>query len=106
MELISCHDCKGGVSFSAARCPHCGSREPAGPYRHSRREIRRHRIEYRNDRNLIFITLGLGAAGSLLGISTSASTFGAVIYGVAYGTLGLLIGVPVAFVINVTRGWR
>jgi len=33
----------------------------------------------------------------------SASTFGAVVAGFGYGLLGVLIGVPLAFAINITR---
>jgi hypothetical protein len=54
-ELISCHDCGNGVSFTALACPHCGSTEPSGPYIRSRKEARRYRIEERNDRILITI---------------------------------------------------
>ena len=34
---------------------------------------------------------------------TASGTFGAVLSGTGYGTIGLLLGVPVGFVINVTR---
>jgi hypothetical protein len=64
IELINCHDCEKPISFSAAACPQCGSIEPRGPYRHSRREIRRHRIEERNDRTLIVFMVVLGAIGA------------------------------------------
>jgi hypothetical protein len=62
-ELIECHDCGGAVSFRAANCPHCGSAEPAGPYVFNRKEARRHRIEERNDRNLVVVTLSCGLVG-------------------------------------------
>jgi hypothetical protein len=64
MELINCHDCGLSVSFTAVSCPHCGSIEPAGPYRFNRKEARRYRIEDRNDRTLILITVGFGAVGA------------------------------------------
>jgi hypothetical protein len=48
-ELIGCNDCGGAVSLSAASCPHCGSREPSGPYTPAQREKRLHRIEEIND---------------------------------------------------------
>jgi hypothetical protein len=67
MELINCYDCGKPVSFSAAACPQCGSIEPSGPYRHNRREIRRHRIEERNDRTLIVFMVVLGAVGAFYG---------------------------------------
>ena len=67
MEVISCHDCKRLVSFTAISCPHCGSTEAAGPYRFSKREARRYRIEDRNDNNLerfplnvnLFVQMGI-----------------------------------------------
>jgi hypothetical protein len=34
---------------------------------------------------------------------TAAGTFTAVVFGLLYGCLGALVGVPVAFVINMTR---
>jgi hypothetical protein len=106
MELISCYDCGKGVSFSAANCPHCGSAEPAGPYRHNRKEARRHRIEDKNDRTLIATTVVLGMLGAFYGLETSSSILGALVAGVCYGFLGVVIGVPLAFAINITRNWR
>jgi hypothetical protein len=103
-ELIDCHDCGGQVSFRAASCPHCGSPEPSGPYVFSKKEIRRHRIEYRNDINLLVTSLGCAAAGGLYGALVSTGGLGAFLHGLVYGLLGLLIGVPIAFAINVTRG--
>jgi rRNA maturation protein Nop10 len=73
MELINCHDCGRCVSFTAASCPHCGSIEPAGPYRFNRKEARRHRIEERNDRTLILMTVGFGAVGAFYGVEISSS---------------------------------
>ena len=102
-ELLSCHDCGAGVSFSAVSCPHCGSREPAGPYVHGRGELRRLRAEERNDRTLILAVAGCGLFGVFFGAMTASGTFGAVLSGMGYGTIGLLLGVPVGFVINVTR---
>jgi hypothetical protein len=40
----------------------------------------------------------------LYGILISASTFGAVVAGISYGLLGLLLGAPIGFAINLTRG--
>jgi hypothetical protein len=102
-ELISCHDCGKAVSFSASSCPHCGSIEPRGPYTHSSRELRQHRIEERNDRNLVIAVLACGALGVLFGALTASSLFWAFVAGAGYGCLGLLVGAPVAFVINMTR---
>jgi hypothetical protein len=103
VELINCHDCGKAVSFSAAKCPHCGSAEPAGPYVFNRKEARRHRIEERNDRNLMIVALSCGLVGAAFGAADSSSTLGAILGGIGYGFLGLLAGVPIAFVINMTR---
>ena len=105
-ELISCHDCGWFVSFSAAACPNCGSREPSGSYRHNRKEARKLGAEGRNDRNLIVATLGLASAGILYGVITSSSAVEALIAGFVYGILGMLIGPLVAFTVNITRDWR
>ena len=117
MELIRCHDCKRSVSFSAAHCPHCGSKEPAGPYQFSKREARKFRREDKNDNYLVRTTLLIGFLGLLYGIvvgrkSGSESTW----YGVQsavivmnaalYGFLGVLLGVPVAATINIFRTAR
>jgi hypothetical protein len=106
IELISCYDCGKGVSFSAANCPHCGSAEPVGPYRHNRKEARRHRIEEKNDRTLIATTVALGVIGAFYGAESSSSVLGALIAGLWYGFLGVAIGAPLAFAINITRNWR
>jgi hypothetical protein len=117
MEVIRCHDCKCSVSFSAAHCPHCGSKEPAGPYQFSKREARKFRREDKNDNYLVRTTLLIGFLGLLYGIvvgrkSGSESTW----YGVQsavivmnaalYGFLGVLLGVPVAATINIFRTAR
>lgn len=103
-ELIECHDCGQGVSFTAAACPHCGSTEPAGPVVQSRRELRRLRIEASNDRRLVIVTLlcaGLGGFyGAVMGPGGVASAGTALFY----GFIGAVIGMPAAFIINVTRG--
>src|ERR1700761_3240898 len=104
-ELIACHDCGGGVSFTAASCPHCGSTDAPRPYVHSRRELRKLRVEATNDRRLIIVTLAcccLGFAyGAVMGPGGPASLWG----GLSYGFVGAVIGVPAAFIINVTRHW-
>ena len=89
------------MAFRAASCPHCGSPEPSGPYVLSRKELRRHRVEYRNDINLVVTSLACGAAGGFYGAIISS---GGILHGVLYAALGLFIGVPIAFAINVTRG--
>jgi hypothetical protein len=103
VELINCHDCGKAVSFSATNCPHCGSIEPSGPYAFSRREARRFRAEQRNDNMMIVTTAACCGAGVLYGVLPSSSIFGAILAGTWYGLVGLLIGVPIAFAINLTR---
>jgi hypothetical protein len=103
-ELIDCHDCGRLVSFSAVSCPNCGSTEPSGFYRFSKKELRRQRAEERNDHMLLITTVACCCAGALYGVLLSSSTFGAIVAGVGYGVVGLLIGVPIGFAINMTRG--
>jgi rRNA maturation protein Nop10 len=89
MEVINCHDCRRPVSFSAGHCPHCGSAEPSGPYRFSRKEARKFRIEHRNDNNLVITSLTLGMIGTLYGIVINIpSVIWATIGAVGYGFLG------------------
>jgi hypothetical protein len=115
MEVINCHDCKRAVSFSANSCPHCGSTEPAGPYRFSKREARNFRIEDRNDNYLVKTTLLLGLVGTLYGVvvgqRSESNWYGVhsaiiVMSAVWYGLIGVLIGVPVAAAINMYRSAR
>lgn len=91
------------MSFTASHCPHCGSTEPAGPYVHSRQELRKLRAEAGNDRRLVIVSLaccGLGFGyGALMGPGGAASIWG----GLAYGFVGAVIGVPAAAIINVAR---
>jgi len=102
-ELIDCHDCGEQVSFSAAACPHCGSTEPSGPYIQNVRERRKLRAEATNDRRLVTITLiccGIGVLyGAVMEPGGAASVWG----GLTYGFVGAVIGVPAAFIVNVTR---
>src|SRR5690349_2974141 len=102
-ELIVCHDCGGGVSFTASSCPHCGSTEPAGPYVHSRRELRKLRVEATNDRRLVIVTLACCAIGFVSGAVMGQGGAASLGSGLAYGFVGAVIGVPAAFIINVTR---
>jgi hypothetical protein len=102
-ELINCHDCGKGVSFSATACPHCGSVEPQGPYVHSVRELRRHGVEARNDRMLVLTVISCGLGGLAYGLVMASSVVGKIVLGTGYGVLGIIIGVPAAFVINMTR---
>jgi hypothetical protein len=102
-ELTSCHDCGNRVSFSAASCPHCGSIEPRGPYVHSRLELRRLRAEERNDHTLMVMVLACGIGGVLYGIVMATSPLWKILLATGYGCLGVLIGVPIAFIVNMTR---
>jgi hypothetical protein len=117
VEVISCHDCHGVVSFSATRCPHCGSTEPSGPYQFSKKEVRNFQIEQRNDNYLIKTSLLLGAIGMLYGIvvgrksGNDSSLYGMqsaviVLSAISYGLLGVMIGVPLAAIINLYRSAR
>jgi hypothetical protein len=69
----------------------------------SPREIRRHRLEQRNDHTLALAVVGCAAAGALYGIVMSSNQIGAVLAGCGYGFVGMIIGVGVGFVINLTR---
>jgi hypothetical protein len=117
MEVISCHDCHRFVSFSATRCPHCGSTEPSGPYQFSKKEVRKFQIEQRNDNYLIRTALLLGAIGMLYGIVVGRKSGGdSSWYGIQsavivmsalwYGLIGVFIGVPLAATINLYRSAR
>ena len=97
-ELIGCHDCGEAVAFSAASCPHCGSREPSGPYIQSPRQQRLHRIEERNDQTLVSMTMLCMGIGFFFGAVTGG-TWPAL----GYGFVGAIIGAPAAFIINMTR---
>lgn len=97
-ELISCHDCRGPVSFSAVSCPHCGSREPSGPYIQSPREGRLHNIEARNDQTLISMLVLCCGIGFFYGAVTGGAW-----PAVGYGLVGAIIGVPAGFIINMSQ---
>lgn len=105
-ELITCHDCGNGVSFTALACPSCGSIEPSGAYRFNAREARRYRIEERNDRRLILMTAALAMLGAFYGLETSSNALRALVTAPLYGFVGAAIGAPLAFAINITRHWR
>jgi hypothetical protein len=70
---------------------------------HSRRELRKLRAEASNDRRLVIVTLaccGIGLTyGAVMAPDAASSLWG----GLAYGFVGAVIGVPAAFIINVTR---
>lgn len=97
-ELINCYDCSGDVSFSAATCPHCGSREPFGPHVQSSKDRRMNRIEEKNDQSLLGTTVLCSGIGFFYG-AVMIGAFGAF----GYGLLGAIIGVPAGFIVNVSR---
>lgn len=102
-ELIDCHDCGAPISFSAASCPRCGSTEPTGLYIQNARERRKLRAEAVNDRRLLTVTLLCCGLGVLYGAVMEQGGIGSVWGGLFFGFVGAVIGVPCAFVINVTR---
>jgi hypothetical protein len=104
-ELIGCYDCGQGVSFTASFCPHCGSTEPAGPYVQSRRELRKLRIEVTNDHRLVTVTLACCGVGAFYGAVMGPGGLVSLWSGLAYGLVGAVIGVPAAFIINVSRNF-
>jgi len=48
----------------------------------------------------------LGAIGAFYGAETSSSSLGALVLGLRYGLVGVAIGAPLAFAINIARNWR
>ena len=103
-SFMDCPDCGSKLSRSAARCPQCGSTELHGPLRLGRRAPRMIGIEGKNDRTLVVCSLVLGAIGACYGYAVSAGAFSAILWAPLYGLLGLMIGVPLAFAINLMRG--
>jgi hypothetical protein len=97
-EIGQCYHCVKAIYFSAAECPHCGSREPGGPLLFSTNEERPHWIEARNDRTMITITVVCGIAGAAYGL-LSSHTFADVI---AASLLGFLLGGSIGFTVIVT----
>jgi len=102
-KLIDCYDCGHSVSGNAAACPSCGSRHPFGPPVLSHRRAPIHNVEARNDRNMFAIAGALGALAAAYGIATSSGPWTAALFGIAYGLAGVLVGVPLAGLFNITR---
>jgi hypothetical protein len=103
MKTIGCHDCGNPVAPSARQCPHCGSRELAGPYEPKPKRQRVIGSEQRNDRNLAAASLALGVLGACYGYATSSSMLGAILATLCYGIAGMTVGVPIGFAINFLR---
>ena len=72
----------------------------------SRYEIRRHRVEERNDRTLIVFMVVLGAIGAFCGAKTGSSWLSKTAFTFLYGSVDVVAGVPIAFAINVRCHWR
>ena len=102
-KLIDCYDCGHAVSLNATACPSCGSRHLAGPPILGRKRKPIHNVEARNDRNMFVIAGALGAIGAVYGIVTSPGPWTATLFGIGYGTAGILFGVPAAGLFNITR---
>jgi hypothetical protein len=105
MKLIDCHDCGSPVSLNARWCPRCGSKDFAGPVRASRR-ARIVGAEARNDRTLVLMVTALGSIGALYGIETGSGWMREAVGALVYGFIGVVAAVPIAFAVNITRGWR
>jgi hypothetical protein len=60
-------------------------------------------IEGKNDRTLVTCALTLCALGTCYGYAGSTGAVSALLWVPLYGLLGLMIGVPLAFVINLMR---
>jgi hypothetical protein len=52
---------------------------------------------------MVVSALSFGAVGLLYGIGTSSGPISAVLLGLAYGMVGIIVGVPVAALFNITR---
>jgi hypothetical protein len=100
-ELINCHDCGNPVSPNARACPQCGSTFPSGPARVSQRGVRANGIEQHNDQTLISMLILCTGIGFFFGAVT-----GGTLPAIGYAFVGVVIGAPLAFAINVTRNWR
>jgi hypothetical protein len=74
-----------------------------GPYVHSRQELRKLRIEAKNDRRLVVVTLACCAIGLTYGAVMGPGGTASLWTSLAYGFVGAVIGVPAAFIVNVTR---
>jgi DNA-directed RNA polymerase subunit RPC12/RpoP len=106
MNLIDCYDCGNPVSLSARQCPQCGSKDLARPYRPSEKAARRNGVEALNDRFLILMVAALGAIGAIYGIETGSSWMREAVGALLYGFIGVVMAVPIAFALNITRHWR
>lgn len=102
-RVIACHDCGDIVSLSARACPGCGSRDLAGPVNLGRRAPRKVGIEQMNDRGLAAASITLGLLGACYGFAASSGMWSAIFATPLYGLLGVTVGVPIGFLINIIR---
>lgn len=101
---MDCPDCGNKLSRSARHCPLCGATELHGPPQLGRRAPRIIGIEDKNDHTLVTCALTLGAIGACYGYAVSTGPISAILWLTVYGFVGLMIGVPLAFAINLIRG--
>jgi hypothetical protein len=97
--LVHCVDCNNVVAVSASSCPSCGSKTYFGVHK------RRYAHEETNDNILIGTTVATFLFGIVHGIAVSEGTLGAIFNAAWQGTLGLLVGVPIGFAINMMRSF-
>lgn len=76
---------------------------PFGPPTLGRKQRPIRNIEARNDRNMFVMAGTLGAIGAFYGVATSSGAWTAALFAVAYGLVGILVGVPLAGFFNITR---
>lgn len=106
MQTIACHDCENQVSFSAVACPHCGSREPSGPYQFSAKQARRIGAEDKNDHVLVASCMAFGLLGALYGVVSSSDLVGEIFGVPAFALIGTTIAFPTVMLANVLRRLR
>ena len=71
----------------------------------NRKEANKHRIEERNDHSMLVITVLCTIIGALYGWTSGGGTLWQTLAAFGYGTLGLLAGVPIAFLFNLARAF-
>ena len=101
-RTINCHDCGKPVSPSARECPQCGSKEFAGVL------PPRSRIgwERRNDNFMIFVGIIAVTLSGSYGYQQGSNLVSSLLYMFVDGVVGLVIAMPIVFVITLIRGSR
>jgi hypothetical protein len=97
--LVRCLDCNEVVALSASWCPRCGSKAYFGVHK------QRHAREATNDSVLIGTTVATLLFGIVHGIAVRSGTLSAIFNASWQGALGLLVGVPIGFAINIIRSF-